>query len=56
MSKIPHIMSTPDLKVFQMKLEELFKKGYIRPSVSHWGAPVHFMRKKDGTLSPYIDF
>jgi hypothetical protein len=39
-----------------MKLEELLKKGYIRPSVSPWGAPVLFVNKKDGTLRLCIDF
>jgi hypothetical protein len=39
-----------------MKLEELLKKGYIRPSVLPWGAPVLFMKKKDGTLILCIDF
>ena len=32
------------------------KKGYIRPSVSPWGAVVLFVKKKDGTLTLCIDF
>ena len=32
------------------------RKGYIHPSVSPWGAPVLFVRKKDGTLRLCIDF
>jgi hypothetical protein len=55
-SKTPYKMSTPELKELQMKLEELMKKGYIHPSVSPWGAPVFFMKKKDGTLILCIDF
>ena len=39
-----------------MQLEELLKKGYIFPSMSPWGAPVLFMKKKDGTLRLCIDF
>jgi hypothetical protein len=39
-----------------LKLEELLKKGYIRPSVSPWGALVLFVKKKDGTLRLCIDF
>ena len=39
-----------------MKLEELLKKGYIRPSVSPWGAPMLFVKKKDGTLRLCIDY
>jgi hypothetical protein len=49
-SKTPYRMSTPELKELQVKLEELLKKGYICPSVSPWGAPVLFVKKKDGTL------
>jgi hypothetical protein len=37
-SKTPYKMGTPELKEFQIYLEELLKKGYIRPSVSPWGA------------------
>jgi hypothetical protein len=56
MSKIPYRMGTLELKELHMQLEELLKRGYIRPSVSHWGAPVLFVKKKDGTLRLCIDF
>ena len=49
-------MSTPELKELQIQLEELMKKGYICPSVSPWGAPVLFVKKKDGMLRLHIDF
>jgi hypothetical protein len=49
-SKTPYRMSTPELKELQMQLEEILKKGYICPSVSPWGSPVLFMKKKDGNL------
>ena len=39
-----------------MQLEDLLKKGYIRPSVSPCGALVLFVKKKDGTLRLCIDF
>jgi hypothetical protein len=32
------------------------EKGYICPSVSPWGAPILFVKKKDGTLRLCIDF
>jgi hypothetical protein len=54
--KTPYRMSTLELKELQMQLEELLKKGYIHPSVSPWGAPVLFVKKKDGTLRLCIDF
>jgi len=53
---MPYRMSTPELKELQMQFEELLKKGYIHPSVSPWGAPVLFVKKKDGTLRVCIDF
>ena len=34
----------------------MLDKGYIRPSVSPWGAPVLFVKKKDGTLRLCIDY
>jgi hypothetical protein len=39
-----------------MQLEEILKKGYIRPSMSPWGAPLLFLKKKDGTLRLCMDF
>jgi hypothetical protein len=54
-SKTPYRMSTPEPKELQMQLEELLKNGYIRPSVSPWGAPILFV-KKDVTLRLCIDF
>jgi hypothetical protein len=55
-SKTPYIMNIPELKERQMQLEELLKKGYICQSVSLWGAPVFFVRKKDRTLPLCFDF
>jgi hypothetical protein len=55
-SKTPYRMSTLELKKLQMQLEELLKKGYICPSVSPWGNPVLFVKKKDCTLRLCIDF
>jgi hypothetical protein len=54
-SKTPYSMSTIELKELQMQLEEIMKKVYIRPSVLPWGAPVLFVKKKDGTLRLCID-
>jgi hypothetical protein len=49
-------MSTPELKELKIQFEELLKKGYIHPSVSPWGAPILFVKNKDGTLSLCINF
>ena len=38
------------------QLEELLEKGFIRPSFSPWGAPMLFVKKKDGTMRMCIDY
>eukprot|EP00253_Pinus_taeda_P017239 PITA_17239 len=55
-SRAPYRMSVPELTELKMQLQELLEKKYIRPSVSPWGAPVLFVRKKDGTLRMCIDY
>ena len=54
-SKTPYRMSTLELLELKMQLQELLEKKYIRPSVSPWGAPVLFVKKKDGTPRLCID-
>ncbi|KAJ3707978.1 hypothetical protein LUZ61_011683 [Rhynchospora tenuis] len=55
-SKTPYRMAPAELKELKVQLEELLEKGFIRPSTSPWGAPVLFVRKKDGTLRLCIDY
>ncbi|XP_070008174.1 uncharacterized protein [Nicotiana sylvestris] len=43
----PYRMASPELKKLKDLKEEFLNKGFIRPSVSPWGAPVLFMKKKD---------
>ncbi len=43
-------MALAELKELKIQLQELLKKGFIHPSVLPWGAPVLFVKKKDGTL------
>ena len=38
------------------KLKDLLDKGFIRPNISPWGAPVLFVKKKDGSLRMCIDY
>ncbi|KAL0288844.1 UNVERIFIED_CONTAM: Retrovirus-related Pol polyprotein from transposon [Sesamum angustifolium] len=38
-----------ELKELKKQLEELLDKGFIRSSISPWGAPVLFVKKKDGS-------
>ncbi|WVZ51939.1 hypothetical protein U9M48_003036 [Paspalum notatum var. saurae] len=41
---------------YRMQLDELLEKGLIRCSVSPWGAPVLFVKKKDGSMRLCIDY
>ncbi|WMV50166.1 hypothetical protein MTR67_043551 [Solanum verrucosum] len=49
-------MAPVELRQLKSQLQELLEKGFIRPSVSPWGAPVLFVKKKDITLRLCIDY
>eukprot|EP00873_Tetraselmis_striata_P008895 jgi/Tetstr1/429159/TSEL_019112.t1 len=49
-------MSPAELQEVRSQLEELLAKGWIRPSKSNYGAPILFVRKKDGTLRMCVDY
>nr|GEZ66502.1 hypothetical protein [Tanacetum cinerariifolium] len=44
------------MKDLMEQLKELSDKGFIRPSSSPWGAPVLFVKKKDGSFRTCIDY
>ena len=46
----PYRMALVELSELNEQLQELLDKGFIRPSTSPWGAPVLFVKKKDGSL------
>jgi hypothetical protein len=46
----------PKLQELKMELKELLDLGLIHPSVSLWGVPVIFVRKKDGSWILYIEY
>ncbi|BBH10081.1 transposable element gene [Prunus dulcis] len=52
----PYRMAPAELRELKIQLQELVDLGFIRPSVSPWGAPVLFVRKKDGTMRLCIDY
>ena len=52
----PYRMALTELKELKEQLQELLEKGFIRPSASPWGAPVLFMKKKDGTMRLCINY
>nr|XP_017239592.1 PREDICTED: uncharacterized protein LOC108212378 [Daucus carota subsp. sativus] len=55
-SKAPYRMAPVEMKELAKQLQELLDKGVIRPSVSPWGAPVLFVKKKDGTMRLCINY
>ena len=55
-SMAPYRMAPAELKELKKQLEELLDRGFIRPSISPWGAPVLFVRKKDGSMRLCIDY
>ncbi|GKD24188.1 putative reverse transcriptase domain-containing protein [Tanacetum coccineum] len=51
-ARAPYRLAPSEMKELSEQLKELSDKGFIRPSSSPWGAPVLFVKKKDGSLSP----
>ncbi|XP_073261125.1 uncharacterized protein [Populus alba] len=52
----PYRMAPAELKELKEQIQDLLDKGFIRPSVSPWGAPVLFVKKKDGSMRMRIDY
>lgn len=46
---MPYTMAHKELDELFKKLEDMKSKGFIRESTSPWGAPVLFVKKKDGS-------
>ncbi|GJZ03592.1 putative reverse transcriptase domain-containing protein [Tanacetum coccineum] len=44
------------MKELSEQLQDLSDKGFIRPSSSPWGAPVSFVKNKDGSFRMCIDY
>ncbi|XP_071917037.1 uncharacterized protein [Coffea arabica] len=49
-SKTPYRMAPAELKELKMQQQDLLERDFIRESDSSWGAPVLFIKKKDGSL------
>nr|GEX06041.1 putative reverse transcriptase domain-containing protein [Tanacetum cinerariifolium] len=52
----PYRLAPSKMKELAEQLQELTDKGFIRPSSSPWGAPVLFVKKKDGSFRMCIDY
>jgi len=49
-------MAPAELEELKKQLEELIEKEFVRPSISPWGAPVLFVKKKDGSMRLCVDY
>ncbi|GJS48014.1 reverse transcriptase domain-containing protein [Tanacetum coccineum] len=55
-ARAPYRLAPSEMKELAEQLQELTDKGFIRPSSSPWGAPVLFVKKKDGSFQMCIDY
>ncbi|GJY86374.1 putative reverse transcriptase domain-containing protein [Tanacetum coccineum] len=49
-ARAPYRLAPSEMKELSVQLQELLEKGYICPSSSPWGAPMLFVKKKDGSF------
>nr|GEV05890.1 hypothetical protein [Tanacetum cinerariifolium] len=54
--KSPYRLAPLEMQELSEELQELQDKGFIWPSYSPWGAPVLFVKKKDGSFRMCIDY
>ncbi|GKB07462.1 putative reverse transcriptase domain-containing protein [Tanacetum coccineum] len=52
----PYRLAPSEMQELSNQLQELADRGFIRPSTSPWGAPVLFVKKKDGSFRMCIDY
>ncbi|GKD37651.1 putative reverse transcriptase domain-containing protein [Tanacetum coccineum] len=55
-ARAPYRLARSKMEELSTQLQELSDKGFIRPSSSPWGAPVLFVKKKDGSFRMCIDY
>jgi hypothetical protein len=55
-AQVPYKMAPTELAELKIQLRELLEKGFICSRNSPWGAPVLFVKKKDGTFRLCIDY
>ncbi|GJU48187.1 putative reverse transcriptase domain-containing protein [Tanacetum coccineum] len=55
-ARAPYRLAPSEMKELSEQVQELSNKGFIRPSSSPWGAPILFVKKKDGSFRMCIDY
>nr|GEW57226.1 hypothetical protein [Tanacetum cinerariifolium] len=55
-ARAPYRLAPSKMNELSEKLRELSEKGFIQPSSSPWGAPLLFVKKKDGSFRMCIDY
>ncbi|GJV57636.1 putative reverse transcriptase domain-containing protein [Tanacetum coccineum] len=55
-ARAPYRLAPAEMQELSAQLQELSDRGFIRPSSSPWGAPVLFVKKKDGSFRMCIDY
>ncbi|GJR84205.1 putative reverse transcriptase domain-containing protein [Tanacetum coccineum] len=55
-AQAPYRLAPSEMQELSNQLQELADQGFIRPSTSPWGAPVLFVKKKDGSFRRCIDY
>nr|GEU29174.1 putative reverse transcriptase domain-containing protein [Tanacetum cinerariifolium] len=55
-ARSPYRLALAEMQDLSTQLQELSDKEFIRPSSSPWGAPVQFVKKKDGSFWMCIDY
>ncbi|GJT52696.1 putative reverse transcriptase domain-containing protein [Tanacetum coccineum] len=55
-ARAPYRFAPSEKQELSNQLQELADRGFIRPSTSPWGAPVLFVKKKDGSFRMCIDY
>nr|GEU36928.1 putative reverse transcriptase domain-containing protein [Tanacetum cinerariifolium] len=55
-ARAPYILAPSEMQELSNQIQELADRGFIRPSTLPWGAPVLFVKKKDGSFKMCIDY
>ncbi|GKF70052.1 hypothetical protein Tco_0203109 [Tanacetum coccineum] len=55
-ARAPYRLAPSKMQELSYQLQELADRGFIRPSTLSWGAPVFFVKKKDGSFRMCIDY